>query len=98
MGALFGLAAAGEEGAAVWTVDGGCGLLHPPLRSLKRPKPLLSFRSQILLGPGFAEGGGPCNVWHRVQGFLSEPGSLWGSGDSGYFSPDAPPSLLRSSR
>lgn len=57
MGALSGLAAAGEEGAAVWTEE-AMGLLYPPTPTLKHPKPLASSRSQILLGPGFAEGSG----------------------------------------
>lgn len=54
MGALSGLAAAGEEGATVWTEEAVGAAVPPPLP--QHPKRLASSRSQMLLGPGFTEG------------------------------------------
>lgn len=55
MGALSGLAAAGEEGATAWTEE-AVGAVVPAPSLPQHPKPLASSRSHILLGPGFTEG------------------------------------------
>lgn len=92
MGALSGLAAAGEEGATVWTEE-AVGAPHTAPRSLpQHPKLLPSSRSQTLRGPGFTEGLGsrttlprtPAMSWRRGRAPCG-PGSLWGSGNSGSF-------------
>lgn len=54
MDTLFELAAAGEEGAAVWTQE-AVGAAVPTPTPAASSKPLPFPRSQILLGPRFAE-------------------------------------------
>lgn len=81
MNTLFGLAAAGEEGAAVWTEE-AVGAAVPTLSLLQHPLNLFLFsRSPILLGPRFSEGllpGTPLpaassNVWWIMQGLPCGP-------------------------